>query len=74
MVTKSNIEADFLPSFELHHPAVVDHQLNGSVANGSQGLQQLVKERRRQGEWVAGDYVSPRRDSRLGAHDPIYPI
>jgi hypothetical protein len=44
LVCKSNIEADFLTSFQLHHPPVVDHQLDRSVADGPEGLTQLPEQ------------------------------
>ena len=74
LICKSNIKADFLASFELDHPSVMDHQLDSAVADGSQGLTELVEERLRQSEPVSADGVCWCRGTRLRAHEPIYPI
>jgi hypothetical protein len=67
------LEADFLASFQLYHPPVVDHQLHRPVTNGLEGIPELSQERRWQGERVlrAGTGVRP---GRVHSHKPIYPI
>jgi hypothetical protein len=42
------VEADFLPPLQLHHPALVDHQLDRPVTDGLESVPKLPKERRRQ--------------------------
>jgi hypothetical protein len=37
---------------ELHYPAVVDYQLDCSIADGAQGQAELPEERRRQRERI----------------------
>jgi hypothetical protein len=74
VICKSNIEADFLASFELDHSPVMDHQLDGPVADGSERLAELVEERLGQWERVTRGRVFSGRGTRLRAHDPIYPI
>ena len=44
VICKSNIETDFLASFQLHYPAIVDHQFNGAVADLPERLEQLTEQ------------------------------
>ena len=74
VVCKSNIEADFLSSFQLDYPAIVDHQLDGAVADRPEGLTELLKERWRHRGQVVRVSVRNGWNGRLGCHDPIYPI
>ncbi len=46
LICKSNIEADFLTSFQLHDPAVVNHQLDRPVADRPEGFPELMEQRR----------------------------
>jgi hypothetical protein len=43
------LEADFLTPLQLHHPAIVDHQLDGPIADRAERPHQLLEERSRQG-------------------------
>jgi hypothetical protein len=45
-------ETDFLMTLELHHPAVVDHQLDRAVPDRTKGLPELPEERLRQRQVV----------------------
>jgi hypothetical protein len=74
LICKSNIEADFLPSFQLHYAAVVDHQLDGAVADRPERLTELLEERWGHRGQVVRARVRQGRNGRLGCHDPIYPI
>ena len=56
---KLMIEADFLPALQLHHPAVVDDQLDGPVADRAEGLPELPEERRRERQLLAGPASGP---------------
>jgi hypothetical protein len=44
------IYTDFLTQFELDHTAVVDHELDGAVADRLERLPELLEQRRRQRE------------------------
>ena len=63
MVCKSNIEADFLTSLQLHDSAVMDHQLDRPVANGLKGHTELPEERWGHWQVVASAGVGPGRNS-----------
>ena len=59
---KLMIEAHFLPALELDNPAVVDHELDGPVANRTERLTQGQKERRREGKLLVGPGFLARRE------------
>jgi len=57
-------------SLELHDPAVVNDQLDGSAADGPERLPELPEECLRQRGVVWPGWLS-RRECRKLAHDPI---
>ncbi len=65
------IEADFLTPFQLDYPPVVDHELDGAVAQPLEGLLELPEKRRRQWDRIVWPGVSLSRKGRVSAHDPI---
>jgi hypothetical protein len=67
-------EADFLAPLELNDAPVVDHELDRSVPDQPERVQEFPEERRREGHRVVMAGVGFRRRSRMNRHGPIYPI
>jgi hypothetical protein len=71
VLRKFSIEADFLVSFELDDPAVMDHELDGTVPNRPQGLPELPQEGLGEWQWLVWPGLQARREGRMIVHDPI---
>jgi hypothetical protein len=44
VLRKLSLETDFLVPLELHHPAVMDDQLNGAIADRAERLPELLEQ------------------------------
>jgi hypothetical protein len=65
------IEADFLVPLELHYSAVMYHQLDGPIADGSECLPELLEQGLGQRQRVVWPGMRAHREGRELAHDPI---
>jgi hypothetical protein len=61
------LEADFFSSFQLYHPAAVDHQFDRPIADGPQRIHQLPKEQGRQGNRALVAGVQAGRQGRVSS-------